>query len=84
MPRYSLRNQTKIKEHFDQKTLSRIIESLDSHFNEEKEIIEHSMPGFNYKAISVDDSGNSCGFIIFFVVRKTFDVYNLAFKEFIN
>jgi hypothetical protein len=81
--RYSLRNQHKIKQALSEKHLKRILSSLDEAFkNDGPEPKE--MHGEDYKVIDINDNGHSCGLILFYVIRKTYDVYNLAFKEFVN
>ena len=82
MPRYSLRNQHKIKANYGQKILNRIIENLDYWFGNNCSIEEHEHEPYNL--ISIGDNGHTDGIIVFHVIRKTFDCYNLAFKEFIN
>ena len=81
--RYSLRNQNKISAAFDEKFLKRVLDSLTESFKENRPPPElHKDDPF--PIIYIDDEGHSCGFIVFHVIRKTFDTYNLAFKEIIN
>lgn len=80
MPRFSLRNQHKIESHYDKKILARILLSLKKGF-EGKIVIHESEP---HPLIDVNDTGHTCGLIIFHVISINFDVYNLAFKEFIS
>lgn len=80
--RYALRNQKKIINHFDAKSFARIIKSLDKHFEDNETIEMHEAEP--YQLIDVDDLGHTCGLIIFHVISVNFDVYNLAFKEFIS
>lgn len=82
MPRYSLRNKHKIKSHYDQKTLNLIIQSLDYWFNNDCEIEEHEQEPYNIMCIG--DIGHTSGIIVLYIVKETFDCYNLAFKEFIS
>ena len=81
--RYSLRNKKKIESAFNRAILSRIIKSLDEAF-EYNTFSCDTIEGEKYDLLSVNDKGHTCGLIMFYVISKTFDVYNLAFKEFIN
>lgn len=86
MPRYSLRNQQKIKAHFEphgDEILKRIIKSLDDHF-ENKAFLELNDSGDKHPGLIINDSGHTVNMIVFFVISITYDVYNLAFKEFIG
>ena len=84
--RYSLRNHKKISETYGDKFLIRLLNSLNEEFqpgiNRELDIRE--VTGEPYSILTVDDTGHSCGLILFYVISKTYDVYNLAFKEVIN
>lgn len=86
--RYALRNQDKIKAHFEphgQEILDRIINSLDIHFDREdplKEIEESDTPP--YKMIIINDTGHTCACISFYILGVSFDVCRLAFNEFIG
>jgi hypothetical protein len=83
--RYSLRNQNKIKNAFGDKFLRRLTASLESTFEdctiEELDVQENIQP---YPILCVHDASHIAGMILFYVVSKTLDVYNLAFKETIN
>ena len=86
--RWALRNQEKIKEHFEpfgDEILSRIKDSLDKAFTSDD--LEKHIENVNnepYPILDVNDTGHSFGCILFYVVRKTCDVYLLAFKEFVS
>ncbi len=80
--RYSLRNKKKIIEAYSEKLFKRIIESLDKCFEEGEKFETHEAKP--YPLIGVDDVGNTCGLVIFHVISVNFDVYNLAFKEFVS
>ena len=82
MPRYSLRNKHKIQAHYSKEILDRILCSLNEHFGNGYNIEQQGHTPYNL--ITIIDIGNTCGFIVFYVIKKTFDVYNLAFKEFIS
>lgn len=88
--RYALRNHDKIKAHFEphgKEILDRIILSLDKHFAKTDptffELIEDDM-GTQYKCLQINDEGHSCAIIEFYVLGIKFNVYRLAFKEFIG
>jgi len=84
--RYALRNQKKIKAHFEpngQELLNRIIKSLDTHF-EKNETIEIFDSGEEFPLILISDVGHTVNVIAFYVLEIKFDVYRLAFKEFIG
>lgn len=61
--------------------LQRITQSLDAAFKKGDIEIE---PGEPYPLLVVNDVGHTFGIIIFYVVGRMYDVYKLAFKEFIN
>lgn len=86
--RYTLRNQEKIKSHFEpygEETLNRINESLKNAFSSND--IENYIDNWEnepYPILCIDDIGHSFNMIAFYVLKKQYDVYNLAFKEFIG
>ena len=81
--RYALRNQSKIREKLGVDLLARIILSLDQAFEKrlELDLIEES--GEPYPKIIINDAGHTCGCISFYVVCIKYDVWKLAFCEFI-
>ncbi len=87
--RFALRNQHKIKKHFEpqgEQVLSRIIDSLTTYFAKHTEIdaeIE-KVPNEPYPMLLIPDTGHTCNSIMFYVISKTYDVYKLAFKEFVG
>lgn len=86
--RWSLRNQWKIKKYFEphgEEILNRIKNSLDNAFSsliidECIDIIENEP----YPVLCINDAGHTFNMIAFYVISKKYDVYNLAFKEFIG
>jgi len=87
--RYALRNQSKIKAHFEpngQEILDRILKSLDSHFNKYQtiELIDQEPVRLDYPLLFINDEGHSCAMIAFHVLEIKYDIYRLAFKEFIG
>ncbi|MEE9571971.1 MAG: hypothetical protein V3W20_02860 [Candidatus Neomarinimicrobiota bacterium] len=81
--RFILRNQHKIKEAYGDKMLKRIMDSLKSYFDSGN-IESHLCDSDKYKTIFIDDTGHTSNMIAFYVLRIQFDVYNLAFKEFVG
>lgn len=85
--RYALRNKDKIKAHFEpkgQEVLSSIIKALDEHFeNTELENFQFIDDGVSkFKCLQIDCKSHKA--IRFHVIEVKFDVYRLAFKEFID
>ena len=83
MPRFSLRNQDKIAKHYDRKYVERMLNSLKIYF-EAGNIEKIQIEGDRFPVIFVNDSGHTVNDFVFYVIRKTYDVYNLAFKEVIS
>ncbi len=81
--RFTLRNEHKIKEAHGDIMLKRITDSLKSYFDLGN-IEPHSCSSDEYKTILINDVGHTSNMIAFYVLRIQFDVYNLAFKEFIG
>ena len=88
--RYALRNQQKIKAHFEphgQEILDRIIMSLNIHFEKEDPITEHAEElesGEKYRTLIINDEGHTCACISFYILEIKYDVCRLAFNEFIG
>lgn len=82
--RYALRNQEKIKQAYDAKILARIIASLDAHFKTHPEIATERFDGESRETLIVNDIGHSVNVIAFYVLEIKYDVYRLAFREFIG
>jgi len=93
MARYSLRNQHKIKIAKGQNTLDIVVKSLNKHF-EDHDTIEiapdlKDHTGYEVIVIDVLNLSNDTKIakntkIAFYVISNTYDVYNLALKEFIK
>lgn len=81
MPRYALRNKRKIRKAFSEKKTQNIINSLKRGFPEGIKDIYEGKP---YSMISVEDLEHTSDIIIFYIIKKTYDVYQLAFKEFVS
>ena len=87
--RWALRNQEKIKAYFEEdgdKILKRIKDSLDKEFSSYPDVEQHIevVEDEPYPILNVDDAGHSFNTIDFYVIKKQYDVYTLAFKEFIG
>lgn len=95
--RYTLRNQNKIKAHFEpngEEILNRITGSLDNFFSSVTDKSKDGMRciyetfykdgGDPYPVIAVNDIKDPDRMIEFYVIGQTYDVFNLAFKGFIK
>lgn len=85
--RYALRNQNKIKESLGSDLLHRILNSLKQSFDLYGEIIESQfeyIDGHQYPILTINDASNTSNLISFYVIGKRYNVYHLAFKEFIE
>lgn len=87
--RFALRNQEKIKAHFEpngDEILNRIKESLKNAFSSYDDIEKYidDLENEPYPILCIEDVGHSFNMIAFYVIKKKYDVYNLAFKEFIG
>lgn len=80
--RYALRNQKKIEKAFPGLTKS-IIASLDKAFSGSRDVQVETEKHEKYPIILIDDARNPTGMIAFYVIKIRYDVYHLAFKEFI-
>lgn len=85
MARYSLRNKHKIKQSLGEIFLKTLLLSLNDYFKNTKEIVEHDYENEKYKVIHVYNiQKNADSFFELYVLSKTFDVYNLAYKSVIG
>lgn len=84
--RFALRKQKKIKKELGNDLLKRMLDSLNEAFSTYSNIEDHIKPweGESYSILSIGDSGHTSNMVAFYVIRKRFDVYTLAFKEFIG
>lgn len=86
--RWSLRNQWKIKEYFEpygDEMLNRIKKSLNDAFsNKNIDSYIDNIENEPYPVLCINDAEHSFNMIAFYVISKKYDVYNLAFKEFIG
>jgi len=81
MPRFALRNQRKIEGAFCREYLNLLIRSLKAHFACHDEIEELTYHNEKYKVIHVENvQPNTDSLFEFYVIRKTYDVYLLAYK----
>jgi hypothetical protein len=80
MPRYILRNQDKISASLGKDYVKLLLNSLKDHFKSNKEIEEHTYENLKYKIIHVHNvQKNTDSIFEFAIVKKTFDVYTLAY-----
>lgn len=87
--RYVLRNKQKISDNLGPDILDRLIDSLECFVKEsEKGDIDKCIyPKVNkepYDTLLIGDTGNDNKMIAFYIVSITYDVYKLAFKEFLK
>jgi len=81
--RYTLRNQKKIINAVGEKAFNNIRKSLIVEFKKTEQDIKR-IGNNKYDTLMINDENHTCGLISFFVISKKYDVYKLAFKEFIN
>ena len=84
--RYALRNQHKIAKAYSNQVLKRIIRSLDLYFGKKTNLDNDTklIEGDKYKTLFIDDIEHSTNIIAFYIIEQKYDVYRLAFKEFIG
>lgn len=81
MPRYSLRNQKKIADSLGEDFLKWLKLSLNETFKQDK-IEEHTYDNVRMKVIhSTNVQPKTDSFFELYVVSKTYNVYNLAYKS---
>lgn len=82
MIRFSLRNQHKIKEAFGEEFLKWLLLSLKDYFNKGVEPIEYVYGMETYKVIHINNvQPNTDSYFELYVVKKTYNVWNLAYKS---
>jgi len=85
MPRFALRNQRKIEGAFCREYLNLLLRSLKAHFDSHDEIEELTYENEKHKVIHVENVQlNTDGLFEFYMIRKTYDVYLLAYKSAIS
>ena len=80
--RYTLRNKDKIEKEYGDQVLNNIVASLDDEFS--RDIKLELLGDDQYKMIVINDLNHTSGLIVFYLIKKTFDVCLLAFKEFVS
>ena len=76
MARYSLRNKRRIEKAYSREFLSSLVSSLDEHFR--SEVAVEYREGDRYGTITAGRRYE------LYVISKTYDVYNLAFKRIVS
>jgi len=80
--RYSLRNQSKIQNSFGEGFLLWLNKSLKNYFKNTDKIEEFEYENEKYKVIHVQNIQPKTDSIFeLYIVSKTYDVYNLAYKS---
>jgi len=83
--RYALRNQVKLAEAFSTAYVKRMILSLDNYFKKNEDVVAPIFhEGDTYPFILVDDSTHSEAVFEFWIVKKVYDSYLLAYKSIIS
>lgn len=83
--RYTIRNQVKLTEAFGVEYLRRMFKSLDEYFKKNEDIVDPiKHDGDPYPFILVDDVTHSEAIFEFWVVKKVYDSYLLAYKSIIS
>jgi len=76
--RFALRKQQAIKEKLGEQVLAELLKSLKKHFIENETIVEDTtgtLPIINVQSVS-----NKANNFSFFVTKKKWDVFHLAYK----
>jgi len=76
--RFALRKQKQIKEKLGEQMLTELLQSLKRHFKENETIFEE--PTGTLPIIKVESIKNNANIISFFVTKKKWDVFHLAYK----
>lgn len=80
--RFILRNQDKIKNSLGIDFHNILLQSISKHFKERQVIEEFTYDNEKFKVIHVDNvQPNTDSFFELYVIKKTFDVYLLAYKS---
>lgn len=82
--RYSLRNQDKIRKSLGEDFLKWLLLSLNLYFSKSQEIAEYQYDNdtTSYKIIHVPNAQpHTDSFFELYVIKKTYNVYNLAYKS---
>ena len=79
----NLRNKDKIKAVLGDEKLNRIKDSINALKNSNKDIEPEKIEGSKYDLIIIDDVSGIDSMIVFYVIESKFNIYKIAFKEFI-
>jgi len=80
---FNLRNQHKIKAVLGDSKLKRIKDSIQAAIDSDKDIELQQIDGSDYDIIMIDDISGINLIIVFYVIKAEFNIYKIAFKEFI-
>jgi len=78
-----LRNQHKIKAVLGEEKLKRLKDSISEVMNSDKQIEPQQIDGSKYDIIMIDDVSGIDSMIVFYIIEAKFNIYKIAFKEFI-
>lgn len=82
MARFCLRNQSKIEKALGKDFLKWLLLSVKNHFETHKEIKEYDYPGERYKVVLCENvQPHTDSTFELYIIRKRYDVYNLAYKS---
>jgi len=78
-----LRNQHKIKAVLGDEKLKIIKDSLQAVIDSNEDIKPEQIEGSKYNIIMIDDVSGENSMIAFYIIEAKFNIYRIAFKEFI-
>lgn len=78
-----LRNQHKIRAVLGDEKLEIIKGSIEVVMDSDKDIEPQKIDGSKYDIIMIDDSSGINSMIVFYIIKVDFNIYTIAFKEFI-
>lgn len=81
--RFALRNQRKIKQVLSEDKLNKILLSLKQHFSTHSDIETVKTGSSPFPVLEIKDTTSTSHRISFYIIGRQYDVYKLAFKEFI-
>lgn len=80
--RYALRNKKKIEKAFGNGAITNIIKDLDSFFTSNDDVSSYVsvIDNEKYPVLNILESSKNSRFVLFYVLKTKYDVYNLALK----